>query len=238
MNTFSPIPEITEDIEVVKEDGEVDVHIGDSETVGYNFTEDGVSITPDWTDKRFTLALLSNSAFFHVTQEGEDEWKREEARHISHEGLIAEFWDSIRNVGQVGTGNARPITMFDIDRIYSWDLDELKELFEERGIVEYTDDGVRINSDKVEKLMEKFKSSLIFRILFFRRILNSVSLEEAKKEGNWLYVSPRLDCFILIYPDGYACELAVGDVEAALMMLTSSRWGDAILQATDAKIDY
>jgi len=133
VNVFSP--ELPEDIHVEKDGDSVKVRFGEADTIGYNFTEDGVSITPDWTDRRFTLALLANSAFFHVTEEGEDEWKREEARHMSHEGLIAEFYDSIRNVGDVGSGNFRPITMYDFKKLYHWDIEEVKDFLRKEALL-------------------------------------------------------------------------------------------------------
>lgn len=98
------------DVRVENDNGSVEVHIGD-DTLRFNPNEEdsGYSITPDWNDRHFTLAIKQDSVLYHITRDGDEERSGEGNRQP--EDLIVDVYLAFRALGPALPAERLPLSI-------------------------------------------------------------------------------------------------------------------------------
>lgn len=222
--------EITVDIEVETDGDEKLIRFDNDSTVGLNPTTHGFTITPDWTNRRFTMAFPGDSSFYHVTEEGKTETKRNEGRHLSHEAVVADVYSGLRSIGPVFPAD-RLADLLNIEWLYIWDLDGIREYFDREGVIESMSEKLRVNSDEVANLISVISTDPDEYDEWTNHTLSRVSLAEAVDSSRSAFLSPSLDHLVIIYPDEYACLVAMEDLADVVFHLKGSLVWDALRDA-------
>jgi len=216
INYNSPLSVRIEDVE----DGGFNVHF-DEDTLGFNPNEknNGYSLTPDWNDRHFTLAFSGDSVLYHLTREGSEEERPGEG-DLHPEAFISDVYVAIRSIGPVV-----PADRLEIDEVGKPNFDQIEEYLVGKGVISRTEAGVDINREKQEELVSALNQSIKLKYEFYQNVLDSVSLEDAEKSGENIFVVPNIEEVYLLFffPDGYVSVAEIREFYTMLETLSGYR---------------
>lgn len=209
MNTFKA--ELAIDAESLQ------LRFGDR-TLGLNPTESGFTCTPDWSEKRFTVAEADAetrkqcSHYFHVTSEGGAEEKIDKGHFRTEDEFALGMYETVR-----GFGNAFPLSEFTHPFLLRLDTDGVMDIFAKSGVIEESGDVTRLDFQRMavlqERLVAEWSTAEIISAMY-----DIVLVSEARVSADELYFSPVTGNRVFLFPDGYVIEVApdeplnIGDV--------------------------
>lgn len=222
MIDFNPLP--AEDISVESDDG-VRVHFAEN-TLGYNYTADGISITPDWTSRRFTLAFPKDSVLYHVTQEGVEE-KRGNEGNVTTSEFIADVYTGVRAIGDL-----IPKDYLEIEYLGVIELEEIREYLREEDVLTREKGHLTVNGERRAKLEDRLRTDPMALFEFYTRALDFYPKEDAFGTGEHFFAVPGLNELFLVFrfPDDYVAVIEIRDLLDVTETLTGSRVFDMLLQ--------
>lgn len=219
INYNSPISVKIEDIE----DGGFNLHFNE-DTLGFNpnETNNGYSLTPDWNNRHFTLAFSENSVLYHLTREGTEEERPGEG-DLHPEAFISDVYVAIRSVGSL-----IPADRIELDEVGKPDFDQIEEYLVDKGVISRTKAGIDINREKQGELVSALNQSIKLKYEFYQEVLDSISLEDAEKSGENIFVVPDIEeaYLLFFFPDGYVSVAEVREFYKMLETLSGYR-GDS-----------
>lgn len=221
--------DIGSSLHVVRETDSVKLRF-EGNTLGFNATSDGFSISNDWNSRHFTLSFDENSILYHLTREDIDD--RESGKgDIPPSEFAAEIYGYIRSI-------APPVPkdrLGELGIVGRVDFDELRTYLEEKGIVDDTTDGLCVDPDRKKEVGERLDESHTKRGELYARVLDPVPIEEATDEdsGENIFVYPRVDeIFLLfVFPDGYVGVTTIRSVMNFASIAGGSQMMDHVLRS-------
>lgn len=206
-----------------RDDDGVNVQFG-SDTLGINpnSEDSGFSLTPDWNNHHFTLALQNDSVLYHLTEEGveNNEGDRPGEGNIQPGEFIADVYGAVRALGPV-----IPVERLPVDEVGRPEIDEVKSYLLEQGVLEETEAGFTVDRTRKEQLVSSFSIDAGRKYEFYERILEEVEVEEALDSGRVVYVVPDLDgvWLLFFFQDNYVSAVEVKQFLATLELLAGLR---------------
>lgn len=224
MRIFNDKP--TLDIDFERREDAVLVHFED-DTLGFNTTTGGYSITPDWNDQRFTLAFSEDSVLYHLTNESKDEkWG---SGNIQPEGFIAEVYTAVRTLAPVF-----PLSHLDVEKVGKVDLGLAEDFLRDWSVISRSGKGYTVNGDNKKELERAYEEDPNVREEFFDKILTKVPISDIEETGDNIFVvlngesRPKI---LFLFPDGYVGIITPEELLYSLDDLTAARSLDLLLQA-------
>lgn len=195
MSAFKP--GFGDNIHVEHHDDGVNVHFGE-DTVGFNQTSDGISVTPDWNNRHFTLAFGEDSILYHITREDLDD--RRSGKSLRRDEFVEEMYGYVRSVAW-----GIPFEKLDVEMVGKLDMDEMRDYLEENGAISDTNSGMRVDDESTSELIENIQNDPAELGRVLRRVLDPVSVEEARDGGEHIFLYPNpFNLYVLVfYPDDY-----------------------------------
>lgn len=218
--------DVSVDIEVDTEGDAKLIRFGNEDTLGVSPTSHGFTLTPDWTGRRFTMAFPKHSGFYHVTEEEGLETKRNEERHLSRESIMADIYSGLRSIGPVV-----PADWLGYEWLYRWDIEGITEYFEREDVVEKSANRLRVKSEEKDLLITEISNDPRKYKEWVENTLTRFCLEDAIDSSMAAFISPSIDELIIIYPDEYACVIALEDLGDIVLHLEGSMVWDSIREA-------
>lgn len=215
-------------IHVETNDDNVKVRFG-GDTLGFNATTNGFSVTNDWNNRHFTLGFDENSILYHITREDIDD-RTSGKGNIPPEEFVAEIYGYIRSL-------ARPVPEdhLDLDFVGAVDVNEIRTYLEEHEVLHDTKYGLQIDGEKKTGLIAKLNDDGKARGEFYQQVLDPVAFEDAKSgdSGENIFVYPTKDeIFVLfIFPDRYIGVTTVRGVIGFATIAGGSQVMDHVLRA-------
>ncbi|MFC7130559.1 hypothetical protein [Haloferax chudinovii] len=209
-------------------DDGVTVRFG-SDTLGFNTTSTGFSVTNDWNNRHFTLGFDENSILYHVTREDIDD-RRSGNGNLPPEEFVAEIYGYIRSLAP-----PVPVDQIPFEIVGKVKMDAVREYLFDRGVIRDTSAGLRVNGQKRVELVEKWNSDLSERGKFYQQVLEPVKFEDAKKDnsGENIYAYPKVDrvYVLFFFPDKYVGVTTLQDLVGFASIAGGSQIFDHLLRS-------
>jgi hypothetical protein len=223
-------PDWLTDISVVRRDDQVLLEVGE-DTLGVNPTSDGYSLTPDWNNRRFTLAITEESVLYHLTEESVEK-KRGNEGNIAPESFIAEIYGAVRTIAPL-----YPVSHLleesDFAQVGKISFDAIEEYLKEAEVIELTESGVEVDAEKKNKLQRAYAESQSVRKRFLDEVLSLIPASEMVESGEQLFILPDKNYFpilLLLFPDEYVGVTRPPELFFAIENMTGSRSVDLLIQ--------
>ncbi|MDS0222860.1 hypothetical protein NDI54_16055 [Haloarcula sp. S1AR25-5A] len=183
------------------------------DTLGFEPTADGMSVTNDWNNRHFTLAFDEDSIFYHITREdSESDGSGNEG--VLPEHFITEIYGYVRSIDP-----PVPADQLDFEVVGRADLDEMQAYLDDKAVVQETDNGIRIDHENRVGLGEFLNNNPAELGKLYERILHPVPFEEAidPKSGENIFLYPTSDIIYVLFtfPD---CYVSVVPAQRALSL--------------------
>ena len=165
----------------------------------------GYSITNDWNNRHFTIGFGENSVLYHLTREDIDD-RTSGKRSLSRSEYVAELYGYVRWLA-----TAVPEANLDFEMVGVLDVDAAKQYLTQKQVVEYSDDGLSVDFEREELLINELTSNPGNVGDLLSTVLNPVPFDEIRDVDEVIFFRPMPDGIYLIflYPGDY-----VGIVEA------------------------
>lgn len=215
-------------IHVDRNDDGVKVRFG-GDTLGFNATSNGFSVTNDWNNRHFTLSFDENSILYHITREDIDDRKSGKG-NLPPEEFVAEIYGYIRSLA-----HPVPEDHLDLDFVGSVDVDKMRAYLEDHKVLHDTKDGLQVDGKKKTELETKLNEDRKARGELYQQVLNPIPFESAKSEdsGENIYLYPTKDeIFVLVFfPDRYIGVTTVRGVIGFATIAGGSQVMDHVIRA-------
>lgn len=206
-----------------KDDGGLRLHFAD-DTVGLNTTTEdpGFSLTPDWNDRHFTLAIPEESVLYHVTEEGVETnaGDRPGEGNLQPGAFIADVYGALRALGPV-----MPVDHLPVDDVGKPNFDQIKEYLIANGVLQDTEAGFTVDQARKERLVSRFTVEARHKYEFYEHILDWVTIDEAVASNRVVYVAPDINAvwLLVFFNDEYVSVVQLREFYATLEMLAGLR---------------
>jgi len=222
---------VAEDITVERRDDRILLRFGE-DTLGVNPTSDGFTVTPDWNDRRFTLAIPENSVLYHLTEEVEEKKVGNEG-NIPPESFIAEIYGAVRSIAPLYP--IRDLLEDSADEeVGRASFDALKDYLIDKGIVNITATGVEVKDERKRELESSYTNNETVREEVHEAVLSPIPATEMVDSDEAVFVATDEDSFpilIFLFPDEYVAITSPTDLFFAVEQMTNARSIDLLMQA-------
>ena len=177
-------------------------------TLGIKNTKNGYAITNDWNNRHFTIAFDSDSVFYHITREKEND--RETGSEITRREYINEMLGYLRYLAP-----AVPEKSLQMKFVGRLEIDEARLFLQEEGLVERINGNLVVNNEELIAFKDKFEKEPALLGKLFSSVLEPVPVESIRDSGEVAFIYPSWDGvkLIILYPFG---EVGVADASILL----------------------
>lgn len=218
------------DIHVNNTEDNLSVRFG-SESLYFNPTTDGFSVTNDWNNRHFTLVFDESSILYHVTREDIDD-RQSGKKALPPEEFVAELYSYIRSLALPQPAEQLQRSLDFVGRL---NMERTKSYLKEEGMIRDTDTGLVVDHERCSEFVESLTENPSSLGNFYQEAFIPVPIDKVldpeSGENVYFYPTPREIRMFFPFPNGYVGVTTAREVLTFAEHARGSQIIDHVLRA-------